>query len=95
MAKKLGGQKRFTKTNVEKVPDRTGIYVIKSEGGQTQYVGVSQKMKTRLAQHLRQKDIPGAHAFQTRPLRSKKQAENLEGDYIKRHKPKYNILKKK
>jgi len=95
MAKRLGGEKGFTKTNIEKVPDHTGIYVIKSKGGQTQYVGVSQKVRTRLAQHLSQRDIPGAHNFQTRSLRSIKQAENLEGDYIKRHKPKYNILKKK
>ena len=95
MAKRLGGEKRFTKTDIKKVPDRTGIYIIKSKGGQTQYVGVSQKVRTRLAQHLTQKDVPGAHTFKTRPLRSIKQAKNLEGDYIKRHKPKYNILKKK
>jgi len=95
MAKRLGGEKRFTKANIEKAPDRPGIYVIKNEKGATQYVGMSQKLRTRLEQHLSQKDIPGADTFRTRPVRSTKQAENLEGRYIENYKPRYNILKNK
>ncbi len=95
MSKKLGAAQRLTKDNIERTPDRTGIYVIKNERGATQYVGRSQALRTRLTQHLNQKDIPGAHSFQTRTLTSKKQAENLEGRYIERYKPTYNVLKNK
>lgn len=95
MGKRLGTERRLTKENIERTPDRTGIYVIKNARGATQYVGRSQNLKTRLTQHLDQKDIPGADSFQTRTLTSKKQAENLEGRYIERYKPKYNMLKNK
>lgn len=95
MGKRLGGARKFSKTNIEGVPDRTGIYVIKNKEGATQYVGMSQKLRTRLEQHLNQKDIPGADTVQTRTTRSTKQATKAEGDYIRRLKPKYNVLKNK
>ncbi len=95
MGKKLGTTRSLTRGNIAKTPDRTGIYVLKNEQGATQYVGKSQQLKTRLTQHLSQKDIPGARSFQTRTLTSKKQADNLEGRYIQRLKPKYNVLKNK
>jgi len=95
MGKKLGDTWKFNKPNVEKTPDSTGIYVVKNRRGGTQYVGISQNLRTRLKQHLNQQDIPGADGFQIRTVRSKKQAENLEGNYIRRLKPKYNVLKHK
>ncbi len=95
MGKRLGTAQRLTKDNIERTPDRIGIYVIKNERGAAQYVGRSQQVKTRLTQHLSQKDIPGARSFQVRTLTSKEQAENLEGRYIQRYKPKYNVLKNK
>lgn len=95
MGKRLGVTRKFNKTNIEDVPDRTGIYLIKSERGEPRYLGISKKLKTRLEEHLNQKDIPGGHTFQTRTVRSRAQAAKLEREYISRLRPKYNILKKK
>jgi len=93
--KRLGASKRFNKTNIERAPNRTGIYVIKSDQGATQYVGRSQNIKARLSQHHSQKSIPNASTFQTRTVGSVRKAEALESEYIRRYKPRYNILKNK
>jgi len=95
MGKRVGQSKRFNKTNIQKAPDRTGLYVISNKDGRAQYVGISSRVRSRLAQHLEQKDIPGAHNYQIRTLTSKRQAEKLEGSYIRRLRPKHNILKKR
>jgi excinuclease UvrABC nuclease subunit len=93
--KRLGAPRRFSKTNIERAPNRAGIYVVKSARGVTQYVGMSRNIRTRLEQHLTQESIPNASIYQTRTCRSAKKAANLERDYIRRYGPKYNILKKK
>jgi len=93
--KRLGAQRKLNKTNIDRVPKRAGVYVIKSRSGGIQYVGMSVNLRTRLQQHLTQENIPNAHTYQTRTCRSTKRAANLERDYIQRYKPKYNILKKK
>ena len=93
--KRLGSPRRLTKTNISRTPDRAGIYVVKSAQGAIQYVGMSRKLKTRLEQHLAQKSIPNANTFQIRTCRSAKKAANLERNYIRRYRPKYNILKNK
>jgi|GEM_PF-2428418 len=93
--KKLGASRRLNKTNIERAPNRTGIYVIKSDRGVTQYVGRSQNLKARLSQHHSKKSIPNASTFQTRTVRSVRKVEALESEYIRRYKPKYNILKNK
>ncbi len=95
MGKKLGASRKLNKTNIERVPKRTGIYVIKSDRGATQYIGRSQNLKARLSQHHSQKSIPNASTFQTRTTRSVRKAATLESEYIRRYKPRYNILKNK
>lgn len=93
--KKLGAPRRLSKTNIERVPSSTGIYVIKSGRGTTQYVGRSQNLKARLSQHYSKKSVPNASTFQTRTVRSTRKVKSLESEYIRRYKPKYNILKNK
>ena len=95
MRKKLGGDKGFNKTNINNVPNKPGIYLIKNKSGDAQYIGMTKTLKGRIEQHLSQGDIPGAKSFQIRTTRSANQAEKLEGSYIKRYRPTYNIQKKK
>ena len=93
--KRLGTPRRWSETNIKGAPNSAGIYVVKSKRGAAQYVGMSSNIRTRLKQHLTQESIPNASTYQTRTCRSSRRAANLERDYIKRYKPKYNILKKK
>jgi len=93
--KRLGARHRFNKTNIERAPKRAGIYVVRNPRGATQYVGMSRNIRTRLKKHLNDESIPNASTYQTRTCRSSRRAANLERDYIKRYKPKYNILKNK
>ena len=91
--KKLGASRSLNRTNISRAPSSTGIYVIKSGRGATQYVGRSQNLKARLSQHYSKKSVPNASTFQTRTVRSARKAKSLESEYIRRYKPKYNILK--
>jgi len=93
--KRLGTPRRLNKTNIQRTPHLAGIYVIRSEKGSTQYVGMSRNLKSRLTQHQSKRSIPNAATFQTRTARSVRRAETLESEYIRRYKPKYNILKNK
>jgi len=95
MSKRLGGKQKLDKSHLDSVPDKPGVYVIRNKKGDVQYVGMSKQLKTRIAQHADQKDVPGASSVQTRTTRSEKRAQRLEEDYIKRYKPKYNIQKNK
>jgi len=93
--KRLGTRYRFNKTNIERAPNHAGIYVVRNARGATQYVGMSRNIRTRLEHHLTQESIPNASTYQMRTCRSSKKAATLERDYIKRYRPKYNILKNK
>ena len=95
MSKKLGGRQKLNQTNLNTVPNKPGIYLVRNEKGDTQYVGISKTLRSRIGQHVSQGDIPGAKSFQVRTTRSASQAEKLEGKYIKNYKPKYNIQKNK
>lgn len=95
MSKKLGGRHKLNRTNLNTVPDKPGIYLVRNEKGDAQYIGKSKTLRSRIEHHLSQRDIPGAKSFQVRTTRSASQAEKLEGNYIKRYRPTYNIQKKK
>lgn len=95
MSDKLSGRKNLNKTNLNTVPSKPGIYLIRNKGGDAQYIGMTKTLKGRIEQHLSHGDIPGAKSFQIRTTRSANQAEKLEGSYIKRYRPTYNIQKKK
>ena len=95
MSKRLSGEKRLNQTNLNTVPNKPGIYLIRNKGGDAQYVGMTKTLKGRIGQHLSQRDIPGAHTFRIRSTGSVSQAEKLERKYIKNYSPKYNVQKKK
>ena len=95
MSKKLGGRQKLNQTNLNTVPDKPGIYLVRNKKGDAQYIGMTKTLQGRIGQHLSQRDIPGAESFQIRTTRAASQAEKLEGKYIQRYRPTYNIQKKK
>lgn len=95
MVKKLGGRKTFSQRNLNKVPKKPGIYLIRNAKGNAQYVGMTKSLRTRIGQHASQDNIPGAQTFQVRTTGSASHAERLEKKYIKQYNPRYNIQKHK
>jgi excinuclease ABC subunit C len=95
MSEKLGGRRKLIKTNLNAVPNKPGIYLVRNKKGDAQYIGMAKTLKSRIGQHINQKDIPGAKTFQIRTTGSTGRAEKLEGKYIKNYSPKYNVQKKK
>lgn len=95
MGDRLGSRRKLNQTNIRKVPNRCGVYVIRNRSGDAQYIGMTRTLKTRLKQHLGQMSLPGADSFQIRTAPSSRNAKRLEKDYIKRYRPKYNIQKNK
>lgn len=79
---------KFTKSELDKLPDSSGMYRIQTEGGRTNYVGVSNNVKERLKQHKREGNIPGSYfSIEYMP---KSKAETKENSVIRREKPKHN-----
>lgn len=86
---------------LDKLPDKTGVYIMKSEEGVVLYVGKAKNLKERVKQYF----IPGRDGrpqvpFLTLKVRhidtmitsSEKEALILENTLIKQEQPKYNVL---
>lgn len=91
MGKRLTNRQTFNPTNLQDVPDQSGIYMIRNKKGTCQYVGSAGagRLAERLKEHLQKRDIPGAHDFQIRTATSTEEARKLEGQYKRRYRPKY------
>jgi excinuclease UvrABC nuclease subunit len=91
MGKRLTNRQTFCQTNLQDVPNQSGIYVIRNRRGVCQYVGSAEsgRLAERLNEHLAKRDIPGAHTFQIRTATSEDEARRLERQYKRRYKPRY------
>ena len=91
MAKRLNEPRRLNKTNIQKAPQQSAVYVIRNRKGGVQWVGKAGagRLRARLLEHFNEKDIPGADLFQFRTTTSDEEAGALERRYKKRLKPKY------
>lgn len=78
--------------NVQNVPNQSGVYVLESDSGVTQYVGMAKagNLQKRLESHLNESDIRSADKFSFRPTSSTREAQKLEQSYIDRLDPKQN-----
>lgn len=87
---KLSNPRNFNITNIDDVPEQSGVYVIKSKSGVTQWVGMAGagRLQERLKEHLAENDIKTADQFQFRLTSSEAEARKLEDDYKKKLKPK-------
>jgi len=91
MGKRLTNRQTFNQTNLQDVPDQSGIYLVRNRKGDCQYVGSAGagRLAERLKDHLNEGDIPGAHSFQIRTTTSENEARKLEKEYKRRYKPRY------
>lgn len=92
MAGKLTQPRGFSMRNVQNVPNQSGVYVLESDSGVKQYVGMAKagNLQKRLESHLNEGDIKSADKFSFRPTSSTREAQKLEQSYIDRLNPKQN-----
>lgn len=89
MAKKTA---KFNQSGINDLPnDKPVVYKIQTEGGKTNYVGVSKRgrVQERLQEHLNDGKITGAKV-NIQQMPSIQEAEQTEARIISRTKPKYN-----
>lgn len=80
----------YNKTEVQNLPnDKPVVYRIKTESGNTNYVGIAQRgrVQERVAEHIG--EIPGA-SVSVEQFSSIADARKNETNVLKRNKPKYN-----
>lgn len=86
---------------LEKLPEKSGVYLMKSSGGEVLYVGKAKNIKERVKQYF----VPGrdgraqvpfltskTKSIDTIVTSSEKEALLLENTLIKKEWPKYNVL---
>ena len=92
---KFSRTKKFTKTNINKMPENKAIiYKIKNPAGKNLYTGIAGRGRgqDRLEEHkdLKREKIPGGTRFQFAQAKTKDRAEKIEKQIIKKEQPKYN-----
>lgn len=93
MAKRMGQPKPFSKMRInDDVPDQSGVYDLLNRDGEVNYTGQAGagRLRERVLEHLRERDIPGVTHFRVRPTSSGNEAKRIEKDRIKQYSPPYN-----
>ncbi len=92
MAKRFTKKQNFNKTNLEKVPEQSGVYKLSNKKGEIQYIGLAGagRLQERLKEHLNEGDIKGSAQFQILKTNSGREAASLEKKLIKLVNPKQN-----
>jgi len=86
---------KFTKENIEKVPENKAIiYKIKNTTGENLYTGIAGRTRgqERLLEHkeLKREMIPGGTRFQYAQAKNKDRAEQIEKQIIAKEQPEFN-----
>lgn len=92
---KFNRTQKFTKTNIENVPeDKAIVYKLKNEAGKNLYTGVAGRKRgqDRLLEHktVNNEKISGATRFQIVQVKNKGRAKQIEKQIIRKEKPKFN-----
>ena len=92
----MGKTKPLSKRNLKDVPAQSGVYNLRNRKGDIIYTGSAGagRLKTRLQEQLRNRDVPSAKSFQIRPLSSTAEARRVEKALIERNKPRENKRRK-
>jgi excinuclease ABC subunit C len=84
---------------ISELPDRPGIYIFRDASGKALYVGKAKSLRKRVANYRRQADdlrlatmVAEAEALEFLQTDSEAGALLLENNWIKKHKPRYNVL---
>lgn len=93
MGGRLTNKKRFTKRNIEQVPNQSGVYVLWRGKTGNPYIGKAGagNLQKRINRHFNQKDKRGITSFQYRPTTSDREARNLEKKCRNKLNPKQRI----
>lgn len=90
-------------TELKKLPDKPGVYIMKDDADQIIYVGKAKVLKNRVRQYFQnsanhstkvRKMVANIDHFEYIVTSSEVEALILENNLIKKHNPKYNILLK-
>lgn len=88
------------KTELAKIPDNPGIYLMKNDLDEIIYIGKAKNLKKRIKQYFQslnhshkiRKMIQNIASFEYIITDSEIEALMLEANFIKKHKPKYNTM---
>lgn len=92
--------KLFIKSQIAEIPELPGIYLMLGYQNNILYIGKAKNLKNRISQYTltltekNEKMISLTHRLEYNVTKSESAALLLEGQMIKKHKPKFNILLK-
>ncbi len=95
------GVKMMNKKELEKLPDKPGVYIMKNVSGEIIYVGKAISLKNRVRQYFQNSNNQGMkvasmvkniYDFEYIIVDNEVESLILEANLIKKHKPRYNIL---
>ena len=91
-AKRMGKTRSLSETDLRDVPEQSGVYNLRNRKGEIIYTesAGARRLRERLREHLSRRDVPGAKAFQIRPLSSTAEARRVERALVIRNRPSEN-----
>lgn len=100
MSKKPSQTEFDGKSYARRLPTRPGVYLMRDEAGQVLYVGKAADLRKRVASYFDSRPkierimrmVARIHSMEVSLTRSESEALLLENEWIKAHKPRYNIL---
>jgi excinuclease ABC subunit C len=92
----------MVKINLSEIPQQAGVYLFKGKKGEVLYVGKAKNLRARLSSYLRgdqvspkvQLLLEQAEFVEYFLTQNEKEALLLEANFIKKYRPKYNVLLK-
>lgn len=92
---KKSGILQWERENIDSVPDTCGVYTLRSNTriGGILYVGKAGvgRLKERILEHFKSKDIPGVIFFDWYETRTEDDAKALESFWRTRYNPPHNV----
>jgi len=96
---KRSGILEWTRENIDKVPDATGVYDLRSSpsGSDILYIGrniAPRRLRERILDHWQEKDVPNVKHFAWYQTDTEENAKKIEDKWIEDIKPPHNIKQK-
>ena len=96
---KKSGILDWNEKNIYEAPDATGVYILREADQELEngYIGRSReprRLRERLLEHWRTKDIPNITFFEWYQTDNERNAREVEDLWIKQYQPKHNTKQK-
>ena len=87
------------KEKIRKVPQNSGVYIMKNRGNEIIYIGKAKNLKNRVSSYFHKKTneiktetlVQNIYSIETIVTDNEIEAFLLESNLIKKHRPRYNI----